>query len=134
MTDDFDFFERDTDRRAEAEVVIGDLSDELRQLFFDELEWWDLDDDELIEETDDVEKLDALNCEPALRICYRAVWSDADEHANQWVDFPKMSDPDQDIFVRLTRAQREAFPSSSHTLAIDRSASSDAHTSDGSST
>ena len=41
LTDDLDFFKRDTATRAEVEVVLGDLGDELEQRFFDQIEFWD---------------------------------------------------------------------------------------------
>lgn len=110
LTDDFDFYGGDLDNRLEVEVVIGDLGDELTQVFFDELEWWDLDEEELVGETDEADELDELNVERVVRLCYRAAWSAPDEHAAQWVDFPKFSDPDQQIFQRVRRAQREALP------------------------
>lgn len=110
LTDDLDFYNADLDQRPEVEVVIGDLGDELTQVFFDELEWWDLDEEELIAEADDVDELDELNVEQVIRLCYRAAWSVPDEHASQWVDFPKFSDPDQQIFQRVRRAQREVLP------------------------
>jgi putative ATP-dependent endonuclease of OLD family len=38
---DLDFFRRDTSRRAEVEAVLGDLGEELEQVFFDHLDVWD---------------------------------------------------------------------------------------------
>lgn len=41
LTEDLDFFNRDTTNRAEVEVVLGDLDVELEQRFFEQIEFWD---------------------------------------------------------------------------------------------
>src|SRR4051794_35104865 len=48
--DELDFHQRDTTGRAEVEVVLADLGPALQQLFFDQLEFWDTEEEELIEE------------------------------------------------------------------------------------
>src|SRR3954447_14010888 len=48
--DVLDFHMRDTSARAEVEIVLGDLGPEIEQLFWDKLEFWDSERNELIEE------------------------------------------------------------------------------------
>ena len=45
-----------------------------------------------------------------LRFCYRARWEEDQQQASQWVDFPKLSDPEADQFFRVPRPLREALP------------------------
>ena len=108
--DELDFYKRDTTRRAEVEVVLVDLGDDLEQLFYDYLEFWDTEESELIDELDAADELDDDNVAQAVRLCYRIEWDEADGVARDWVDFPKSSDPDSDLFRRLSRAERQALP------------------------
>jgi putative ATP-dependent endonuclease of OLD family len=108
--DELDFHMRDTAQRAEVEVVLADLGQELEQLFFDELEFWDSDEGQLIDELDTADELDDDDVASVLRLCYRIEWDDAEGVARHWVDFPKSSDPSAGVFRRLTRAEREAIP------------------------
>jgi putative ATP-dependent endonuclease of the OLD family len=108
--DELDFYQRDTTRRAEVEAVLADLGPELEQLFFDYLEFWDIEEAELIDELDAAEELDDDGVASVVRLCYRIEWDDAEGVARDWVDFPKSSDPDAGLFRRLTRAERQAFP------------------------
>src|SRR3954451_19484546 len=48
--DEADFHMCDTSARAEVEVVLGEVGPEIEQLFWDQLEFWDLEQTELIEE------------------------------------------------------------------------------------
>jgi hypothetical protein len=65
---EFDFF--DTGQRAEVEVVLGDLSRVLSdQVFYDYIEWWNADSDEIIDELDDPRLL--AGAEQVVRLCYR---------------------------------------------------------------
>ena len=113
LTEDLDFYKRDLTRRIEVEVVLGDLGPNLEQMFLDRLELWDLKSDSLLEEikpTDDSEASAGASLQYVLRLCYRAVWDNDHQHANQWVDFPKFSDPEADEFRRVPRDLRSEIP------------------------
>jgi putative ATP-dependent endonuclease of the OLD family len=106
----WDFFDADTTRRAEVELVLGDLGTSLEQQFLRHLEVWDSRHRRLVERSDSLDELDADNHEWVLRICYRAHWDEAEEDGEHWVDFAKDSDPERDNYVRMSRAQRRALP------------------------
>jgi hypothetical protein len=108
--DELDFYDRDTSSRAEVEVVLGELGPALEQLFWDELEFWDGDENALIGELVDVEDLDEDDVQTVVRLCYRIDWDDNQAVGRHWVDLPKNSDPDAGLFRRLTRNEREAIP------------------------
>lgn len=108
--DELDFHMRDTTARAEVEVVLADLGPEIEQLFWDQLEFWDADESELIDELESPEGLDEDSVVNVVRLCYRVEWDEAEGAARHWVDFPKSSDPGAATFRRLTRAEREAIP------------------------
>jgi putative ATP-dependent endonuclease of OLD family len=100
--------DRDQDLLAEVEVVLGDLDDDLKQRFFDGLEFWDLDGERLIDELDGADALDAY--EPVVRLCYRLRWNSEQEIGEQWVDYPKFADPENDSFAGVKRVDLEALP------------------------
>lgn len=108
--DELDFYDRDTATRAEVEVVLADLGPGLEQLFFDQLEFWDTEEDALIEELETPEELDSESVLTVVRLCYRIEWDNDEAAANHWIDFPKNSDPPAGIFRRLSRAERDAIP------------------------
>jgi putative ATP-dependent endonuclease of the OLD family len=108
--DELDFHDRDTSRRAEVEVVLAELGTALEQIFLDELEFWDTEEEELIEELEDPGELDGESVLTVLRLCYRIEWDDDEGVPRHWVDIPKSSDPDAGQFRRLTRVEREAIP------------------------
>ncbi|MBS1893353.1 MAG: hypothetical protein JST59_18800 [Actinobacteria bacterium] len=105
---DLDLFGRDRGLRAEVEVVLGDLDEDLTQRFYDQLEFWDDDENELVEELDEPDQLEGL--QPVVRVCYRLRWNAEEESAEQWVDFPKSADPENDLFERVRRRDLEALP------------------------
>jgi putative ATP-dependent endonuclease of OLD family len=102
LADDLDFHGRDTTRRIEIEVVLGDLGPALEQELFSQLEVWDAEARDLVDELDAGGPLQPSQ-EWVARLCYRAVWSQADEQARHWVDFPKLSDPTADAFEQVPR-------------------------------
>ena len=108
--DELDFHDRDTSRRAEVEVVMAKLGPALEQMFLDELEFWDTEEEELIEDLEDPAELDGESTLTVLRLCYRIEWDDDESVAHHWVDIPKSSDPDAGQFRRLRRVEREAIP------------------------
>ena len=107
--DDLDFFNRDTSTRAEVEVVLGDLGEQLKQIFFNQIEFWDADKQELLTQVAPGEEV-PTNFEPVVRLCYRAEWCDDELTAEHWVDFPKFSNPDTGEIHRVRRVDREALP------------------------
>lgn len=108
LGDDLDFHGRDRSLQAEVEVVLGDLGDEVSQRFFDELEYWDDEQGHLVDELDALDGLESY--EGVVRLCYRARWSEEQEQGEHWIDYPKTSDPDADVFDRVRRADLAALP------------------------
>jgi predicted ATP-dependent endonuclease of OLD family len=74
LADDIDFYRRDRTFRAEAEVVLGDLGPALNQQFLDRLEFWNREDNVLVELLDDADALADEALEPVVRLSYRAEW------------------------------------------------------------
>ena len=110
LPSDLDFYRRDTGQRAEVEVVLGALGDELEQLFFDHLEVWDHKTRQLVDEQADPAALDRDRYDLVVRLCYRARWDPKEEQGEHWVDYAKTADPDADYFERLSRTERERLP------------------------
>ena len=108
--DELDFHMCDTSARAEVEVVLGELGPEIEQLFWDQLEFWDVEENELLEELESPERLDDESIANVARLCYRIEWDESEGEARHWVDFPKSSDPGAGVFRRLTRIERAAVP------------------------
>ena len=109
LTDDLDFFNRETTSRAEVEIVLGDLGDELEQRFFDQIEFWDAPMQTLLPPAGPGEEASA-DAERVVRFCYRAEWQEDQQLAEHWVDFPKFSDPDAGDYRRVPRIDRAALP------------------------
>jgi putative ATP-dependent endonuclease of OLD family len=107
---DLDFFGRDKSKRAEVEVVLGDLGTMLEQEFFDQLELWDREGKRIVAELGDPELIDRAEYDLTVRLCYRIRWNEAEDLAEHWVDYPKSSDPDAGIESRVPRSEREAIP------------------------
>lgn len=107
---ELDFFRSDKSQRAEVEVVVGDLPETLEQAFLDHLEVWDRERRESVDAFADPEQIDKKKYDFIVRLCYRAVWNENEDHAEHWVDYPKTSDPDEGRFDRVARADRELLP------------------------
>jgi len=107
---DLDFFERDTATRAEVEVVLGDLGDDVEQRFFDHLELWDHERKDIVADLGDPELADRALHDLVVRLCYRIRWNPEEEQPEHWVDYPKSSLPEAEVFVRVPRGEREAIP------------------------
>jgi putative ATP-dependent endonuclease of OLD family len=108
LGDDLDFHDRDRQAMPEIEVTLGDLGEGLTQLFFDQLEFWDPEENALIDELDTLDDLDGR--ERVVRLCYRARWLADEEQGEHWVDYPKTSDPEFDVFRRVRRADLAELP------------------------
>jgi hypothetical protein len=107
---ELDFYNRDTSVRAEVEVVLGDLGQELEQLFLDYLELWDRERGELVYELADPRLIDRRAHDLVVRLCYRAAWDEKEDQPQHWVDYPKTSDPEGGRFDRVGRAERDLLP------------------------
>jgi hypothetical protein len=81
----------------------------LEQELFSQLEVWDAEADELVDELDVGGNLGPTH-EWVARLCYRVVWSDAEERAEHWVDFPKLSDSAADAFEYVPRRVLAELP------------------------
>lgn len=101
-----DFFETDTSKRAEVELVLGDLGLELEQVFFYALEVWDRTTAKVLDELPDPDAIDRSKHELVVRLCYRATWNSDSEQGEHWVDYPKLSEPAVGQFSRVSRADR----------------------------
>lgn len=108
LTDDFDFHGRDTTNPIAIELVLGDLSDEIRQQFIYKTENWRTDTAAVVP---DLEAAASGQVYPrVLRLAYRAKWSPRDEVAEQVVYFAKTSDPNQDQLDVVPRRDRQNLP------------------------
>ena len=110
LLDDLDFYGRDTSRSIQIEVVLGALGNILEQEFFDQLELWDDEAREVVRESPDPTLLDTEDTKFVLRLCYRAFWNEAEERADHWVDFPKLSDTATESYARVPRRQLDLLP------------------------
>ena len=108
--EEFDFHHADTSRPAEIHVTIADLGDELQQHFFDQLEVWDAEQG-LIQESELASQIDGEARHFALRLAYRAEWIAAEERIEEFVYYPKTSDPPNGLFdrVRITDIELIGF-------------------------
>lgn len=107
---ELDFFMLDTDQRAEVEVVLGDLGQELEQDFVDYLEAWDSDEKGLAPQRPPTQALIIDATAWVLRLCYRIEWDDEQEMAAHWVDFPADSDPTAGSYARVPRRLHDRLP------------------------
>jgi putative ATP-dependent endonuclease of OLD family len=108
VSDDLDFTDRSRDVSPEVEVVLGDLGEDLIQQFFDQLEFWDPTEEQVVDELDALEDLESY--EEIVRLCYRLRWNSEEEIGEQWVDYPKSADPENDQFSKVRRTDLEALP------------------------
>ena len=109
LPNELDFYQRDITKRAEVEVVLGDLGEELEQVFFDHLELWERDKNVLVDELVDPQLIDRDIYNIIVRLCYRATWTPEEDRAEHWVDYPKNSDPDAGLINRVSSSNRRAI-------------------------
>ena len=107
---ELDFFNRETKKRAEIEVVLGDLGDELEQAFLDHLELWDRSSEGIVDELADPALIDRETYDLVVRLCYRAAWLETADQPQHWIDYPKTSNPDSGTIDYVTRAERAMLP------------------------
>lgn len=104
--DEFDFYAADTSSPAEVHITLSDLGDELEQHFFDHLEIWDADQG-LVKELQVASDIDSDAKSLVLRLAYRAEWIAAEERIEEFVYYPKNSDPPNEIYDRARLADIE---------------------------
>ena len=109
ITTELDFHLGDTSQPIEITLILGELGDSVTQDFFDHLELWDTAEHQLVEETETTEESDGLCYEWVLRLGYRAKWLAAEERSDEWVFYPKESDPAADSFVHARRRDIESL-------------------------
>jgi energy-coupling factor transporter ATP-binding protein EcfA2 len=113
LSDDLDFHKRDLSKRIDIEVVLGGLGPNLEQSFFDYLEKWDRKEWKIVESIsppDSGENGEVNPMEWVLRLCYRAAWENDRQQAQHWIDFPKLSDPDNNDYKRISKDLRSQIP------------------------
>lgn len=106
-TTELDFWNRNTSEPIQISVTLGELGDDLEQDFFDHLELWDKDGESIIEEVEDIVEVDKDNFEWVLRLEYRARWIVDEERCEEWVYYPKESDPASDTYFHVRRRDLE---------------------------
>lgn len=100
-TTELDFHRRDTIKPIEIEVTIGGLNADLEQNFLDHLELWNLYTDQLVVESDATEDVTGEDQEWVLRLAYRGQWLADQERCEEWVYYPKHSDPASQSLTRV---------------------------------
>lgn len=110
-TTELDFHQKNTNEPIEIEVTIGHLGSDLEQHFLDCLEVWDSSTGQLVEECEAPEEITGENQEWVLRLAYQGRWLIDQERCEEWVYYPKYSDPASQSFqrVRLTDIEQLRF-------------------------
>src|SRR5229473_5529994 len=65
---------------------------------------------ELVPELDELDQLQDPAHQWVIRLCYRARWDAVEKQGEHWIDYPKTSDPDNEVFDRVPRPVRERIP------------------------
>lgn len=101
-TTELDFHQRNTVQPIEIEVTIGGLGSDLEQHFLDYLEVWNSGDCQLLEECEAPEDINGEDQEWVLRLSYWGQWLTEQERCEEWVYYPKYSDPASESFRRIS--------------------------------
>ncbi len=107
---ELDLWMVDTARRAEVEVVLGNLGPDLEQDFLDHIEAWDAEEGTLASPKPPTQAVSIDETAWVLRLCYRIKWQPDHEQAVHWVDFPDESDPGSDTYARVPRRLQDLLP------------------------
>lgn len=102
-TTELDFHRKDISCPIAITVTIGELGGELEQRFLDYLELWNKSENTLVPESESTEEVDEAQHAWVLRLEYCARWLPADERSEEWVHFPKLSDPEADQYTYVPR-------------------------------
>lgn len=111
ITTELDFYNRDTSQPIQISLTLGGLGADVEQDFLDHMELWDTTEGRLLPEAEEVENVDQERYEWVLRLEYRAKWLPGEERCEEWVFYPKESNPASDAFVhvRLRDIERLGF-------------------------
>ena len=101
---ELDFHRSDTSRPISIGLTLGALGVEIEQDFIDYLELWNRNEAQLIPETDAPGDIDDEQNEWVLRLAYHCEWQPGEERFDDWVFYPKVSDPSTNSFVRARRS------------------------------
>ncbi len=107
--DEFDFFGGNVAEPVQIEATLGDLNSGLRQHFLMQLEVWDRNAAEIADELQTAEELDEMHSEFVVRLGYDLRWSDDDGAFVESQYFPKLSDPNSDLFDIVRRGDLDAI-------------------------
>ena len=107
ITTELDFYNRDTSQPIQIALTLGDLGADIEQDFLDHMELWDGSEERLLPETEGIEEVDQDQYEWVLRLEYRAKWLLEEERCEEWVFYPKESDPTLDSFLHVRRLDIE---------------------------
>lgn len=107
VTTELDFHNQDTSHPIQIALTLGNLGLEIEQDFIDHIEVWDRSENRLLVETDDISLLDQAKYERALRLGYHAEWVSEDERCEEWLFYPKDSDPSIGSFSLARRRDIE---------------------------
>ena len=108
-TTELDFYGKDISKPIQITLTIGGLSTVFEQLFVDYLELWDGGQGLVVEELETPDQVDSGAYEWVLRLAYWAEWLDTEDRADDWVFYPKLSDPSSSSFVRARRRDIESL-------------------------
>lgn len=106
---EFDFFEGNRDEPIGIEVTLGEIEDDIQQLFLEQLDFWDYETQDLIGPLDDPAQLPE-SAGPALRLGFEAEWNSGEEQADQTRYWVKGSNVATGSFRRVSRADRSRLP------------------------
>ena len=103
VTTELDFHNRDTSQPIQITVTLAKLGPDLEQQFLEHLEFWHTTNECVLRESDAPEDVDGDEYEMVLRLEYLARWLPAEERSEEWVHYPKESDPGADSFAHTRR-------------------------------
>ena len=103
ITTELDFHKRDTSQPIQITVTLAELGPDLEQQFLEHLEVWDRTNERLLEESENPEVVDGDQYEMVLRVEYLARWLPAEERSEEWVHYPKESDPSAGFYAHARR-------------------------------
>ena len=103
ITTELDFHNSDTSQPIQIAVILAELGAELEQQFLEHLEFWDKANDCLLPESDSPETVDGGRYETVLRLEYQARWLPPEERSEEWVHYPKESDPTTNSYAHARR-------------------------------
>ena len=106
-TTEVDFYGRDIKKPIHITLTIGGLSAVHEQTFMDYLELWDSSQGLVVDELEAPAQVDNSAYEWVLRLAYWAEWLDTEDRVDDWVFYPKLSDPPSNSFVRARRRDIE---------------------------